>query len=189
MGRPKKYNTEEERIIANRESKRQSYLKHKDEEEFKAAHRASCKRYSENHKAERAEYDAEYYQKNKEKIAKRHADYNQNKKEKILEHQAEYRSTKKGRANNLLSTYRKSDKKNNRGECTLTADWIVKNIFSQPCRYCGETDWMKLGCDRIDNNLPHTPENCVPCCWECNSKRGTTPYEEYLELICNSQTD
>lgn len=79
-------------------------------------------------------------------------------------------STPKGRAVNLLTSYRQSDKKYGRGECTLTADWIVENIFSQPCHYCGRTDWTKMGCNRIDNSLPHTPDNCVPCCHACNLK-------------------
>jgi hypothetical protein len=31
------------------------------------------------------------------------------------------------------------------------------------------------GLDRIDNTLPHTKENCVPCCFACNySKRDKT---------------
>lgn len=147
MGRPRKYQTEEERIAAKRESRRR----------WRKAN---------------PEYQAEYYQNNKEKIAEQKAEY-----------QAEYRSTPKGRAGSLLSIYKQSDKRYNRGECTLTADWIVENIFSQYCHYCGETDWKELGCDRIDNNLPHTPDNVVPCCCECNKKRGTTPYDEYMKMI------
>ena len=132
----------------------------------------------------------EYYQNNKEKIAKRKAEYYQNNKEKITEYKAEYRSTKYGRAKCLLSAYRKNDRQNkvikalNRGECTLTAEWIVDNIFSgQSCVYCGESDWMKMGCDRKDSWFPHTPENCVPCCNDCNTKKGTTPYDLYMKMI------
>ena len=138
------------------------------EEERKAARRESRRRWRVNN----AEYQAEYYQNNKEKIAEQKAEY-----------QVEYRSTPKGRAGTLLGTYKQSDKKQNRGECTLTADWIVENIFNQPCHYCGKTDWHELGCDRIDNSLPHTPDNVVPCCCECNKKRGTTPYDEYMKMI------
>lgn len=85
---------------------------------------------------------------------------------------AKYRSTQKGRAINLLGQYRRADRKYNRGECTLTADYIVEHIFSQPCHYCGETDWRKIGCNRLDNSLPHTPDNVEPCCWECNDRLG-----------------
>ena len=113
------------------------------------------------------------------------AAYYQRNKEKIAENVAAYRKTPKGRAAMLVNDYKKEDKKYNRGECTLTADWIVENIFSQPCNYCGETDWHELGCDRIDNNLPHTPDNVVPCCYRCNCKKGVTPYDEYMRLLKN----
>lgn len=88
----------------------------------------------------------------------------------IKEAQKKYRSTKKGRANKLCHAYKQLDKKNNRGECTLTPTWITDNILSKPCCYCGETDWNKIGCNRLDNNLPHTPDNVEPCCRECNLK-------------------
>ena len=79
-----------------------------------------------------------------------------------------YISKPSGRANNLLTSYRREDKKYNRGECTLTAEWIVEHIFTQPCAHCGESDWRKIGCNRLDNSLPHTPDNVEPCCKHCN---------------------
>lgn len=81
-----------------------------------------------------------------------------------------YLSTKKGRANNLLCSYRANDKKYNRGECTLTAQWIVDNIFSKSCVHCGEADWRKIGCNRLDNSKPHTENNVEPCCLKCNAR-------------------
>lgn len=104
-------------------------------------------------------------------------------KDEISEYNAEYSKTPIGRAHNLLSSYRHNDKIHERGECTLTAHWIIENIFSKPCVYCGETGWEIIGCDRINNSLPHTPENCVPCCGKCNSKKGSIPYEEYLKML------
>ena len=88
-----------------------------------------------------------------------------------------------GRASYLVGSYRQSDKLCNRGECTLTPEWIIDNIFTSKCHWCGETDWNKLGCDRIDNDKPHTPDNVNPCCDKCNKKRGTKTYEEFLEII------
>ena len=126
----------------------------------------------EERKAAERERKRRWYQNNKEKIAAYHAEYD-----------AEYHSSPLGRATNILGNYRHADKLYNRGECTITPDWIVENIFSQPCHYCGRTDWYELGCDRIDNSLPHTPDNVVPCCCECNKKRGTTPYDEFMKLI------
>ena len=74
------------------------------------------------------------------------------------------------RASKLIKNYRKEDKKRNRGECTLTIKWVIDNIFSKPCAHCGKEGWDKIGCNRIDNSKPHTPDNVEPCCYECNIK-------------------
>lgn len=205
MGK-RKYETEEERIAAQRESWRRwreknkeklakqkaEYRKNNKEKiaEYMVEYRKNNKEYFAEYYRKNKEYFAEYYQNNKEKIADYRAEYQKNNKEKIAKQQAEYRSTKYGRAKYLLNGYQRSDCKNkvikalNRGECTLTVDWIVDNIFSgQSCVYCGESDWTKLGCDRKDSWFPHTPENCVPCCNDCNTKKGTTPYDLYMKMI------
>lgn len=89
---------------------------------------------------------------------------------------------KKERAHNLARNYKKDDEKDGRGESTLTTGWIKNNIFSgQKCVYCGEDDWHKLGCDRIDNTKPHTPDNVVCSCSKCNVERGSMTYEEFKE--------
>lgn len=74
------------------------------------------------------------------------------------------------RAGLLLSAYKQTDKKYNYGKSDLTAKWIVDNIFSKSCVHCGETDWHKLGCNRLDNSKPHTMDNVEPCCCKCNRK-------------------
>lgn len=132
-----------------------------------------------------AEQQAEYYQANKEEIAVKKAEYRKANKERIASQKAEYYATPMGRATHLFGGYKRLDKKYNRGECTLTAQWIVDNIFSKPCHYCGETDWRKIGCDRIDNSKPHTENNVIPCCTECNAKRGTKEYNKFVELMQN----
>lgn len=141
----------------------------------------------EERKAAKSERNKKYYQANKEKLYEKRAgyfaEYYQSNKEKIAKRNAEYYSTPFGRADILLGRYKSNDKEHNRGECTLTAEWIIQNIFSEPCHYCGKTDWHELGCDRIDNSLPHTPDNVVPCCAECNKKRGSRTYDEYMRLI------
>lgn len=159
-----KYNTEEERRTARREAKRRWYYAHKEESK-------------------------DYYQKNKDKYNERNTEWRSINKDKVAKYNATYRSTPEGRAKMLLDGYKYSDNLYNRGECTLTSEWIIEHIFSEPCHYCGKTDWHELGCDRIDNALPHTPENVVPCCYDCNCKKHTTPYEEYLKLIGKSDTD
>lgn len=91
-------------------------------------------------------------------------------KERLLEYQKQYRQTPMGRAQRLAQTYKYEDRKHGRGECTLTAEWIVNNIFTKKCTHCDESDWRKLGCNRLDNSKPHTPDNVEPCCEKHNNE-------------------
>lgn len=141
---------------------------------------------TEKQKEEKRIRDRKYKEKNKERWRRwkiRHTSTKPIKKsEKLSESERKkiYHSTKNGRAVNLCSNYRYSDKKYNRGECTLTPEWIIENIFSgQKCHYCGEDDWTKLGCDRIDNSKPHIPDNVVCCCLNCNNKRQKKSFEKF----------
>lgn len=151
--------------------------------------RESCKRYYEKNKERLKEAHKRYYEENKVKLLEKKKIYNEKNKEKISDQRKTYYKTPIGRAKALLRTYKQYDEKYNRGECTLTPEWIVKHIFSQPCVYCGESDWTKIGCDRKNNSLPHTPDNVVPCCGDCNIKRKITPYDEYLKIINQCNTD
>ena len=103
--------------------------------------------------------------------------------EHYKKYQSEYKNTRIGKASILLGCYKRDDKKHNRGECTLTREWIVENIFSKPCVHCGETDWHKIGCNRIDNSKPHTIDNVEPCCWECNNKLGNVYKSKLVDQI------
>ena len=89
----------------------------------------------------------------------------------LTERAKEYYNTKLGRARALLRNYNEKDKEAGRGVGNLTPEWIVENIFSKPCAHCGEKDWHNIGCNRIDNDLPHTPDNVEPCCFNCNIKQ------------------
>jgi hypothetical protein len=134
------------------------------------------------HKSEIQEYQNEYRIANKDRLKEYRL---QNKEERktsqdawLLEHPGymaansqKYRSTKPGRAAAIIHRYAQNDIYHNRGKCTLTREWVVDHIFSSSCAYCGDSDWTHLGCDRIDNSLPHTPENCVCACGICNMER------------------
>ncbi|MBR2558606.1 MAG: hypothetical protein IKE95_09630 [Methanobrevibacter sp.] len=131
------------------------------EEEKKNAHREAMKKwYQKNIERQREkskEHQKIYYETHKEII---------NEKAKI-----EYRENQLRRAYVLLHEYNRADELNNRGKGDLTEQWIVDNIFTKSCK-CGETDWRKLGCNRLDNSKPHTMDNVEPCCKNCNSKHN-----------------
>ena len=74
------------------------------------------------------------------------------------------------RACYLIKNYRAMDKRANRGKGDLTVQWIIDNIFSQPCAHCGKEGWKIIGCNRLDISKPHTMDNVEPCCEECNHK-------------------
>ena len=118
-----------------KQQQKQYYQEHKEEkaEYFK-------KRYQE-HKKEKAEYDKQYRQEHKEERAEFDKHRYQSNKEAILEQKKQYYQTQMGRALNLVNGYSQSDKLYNRGECTLTPEWIIDNIFTKSCHWCGETDW------------------------------------------------
>lgn len=124
-----------------------------------------------------------WYHKNKEKcqeIARKR--YHKNKEKELIRHK-EYVKTPMGRASYLVAAYKREDAKYNRGECTLTARWVVENIFTKPCVHCGETDWHKLGCNRLDNSKPHTIDNVEPCCGKCNLKIQETNRDKLGRFI------
>ena len=110
-------------------------------------------------------------------------------KKMIISYQKEYRKTKIGRARTILHRYNQNDEKYGRGKGDLTDEWIVEHIFSRPCAHCGETDWHKIGCNRLDNSKPHTMDNVEPCCVSCNNKlagndkkeNGTPVYQYTLD--------
>ena len=78
------------------------------------------------------------------------------------------------KANRLAYGYHWHDVNTHHFICEQDFDgkWIVDNIFTNECIYCGESDWHKLGCDRKDNSKPHTKDNVVCCCTRCNKLRS-----------------
>lgn len=157
-----------------KEYKHQWYIKNKERlAEIK-------EKYRQEHKEDNKNYSKQYYEDNKKALSEYQKDYYQKNKEHIKERVKNYFSTPIGRAKRLVTDYKRKDIKYNRGECTLTEKWIIDNIFSKECIYCGETDYHNLGCDRIDNDKPHTEDNVVPCCFKCNSERGKKTFEEFL---------
>ena len=108
------------------------------------------------------EYSRKWRMLNKERKKKSNEEYRKTHPHKI------YKLTPKSRASKLLYAYNQADIKANRGLGDLTTKWIIDNIFTQPCTYCGKTGWDIVGCNRIDNSKPHTKDNVEPCCGKCN---------------------
>lgn len=117
-------------------------------------------KYRKEHKTQINEYNKEYYQKNKEKESNR---------------KKEYSNTLIGWSRSIVHHCIEADKKANRIDKELPdnyidVEWTMQQI-QKGCAHknkCGTTDWRKIGLNRIDNSLPHTKDNCEPCCWECN---------------------
>ena len=86
------------------------------------------------------------------------------------------------KASKMISTYKLNDKKMGFEKiCDIDIDWMINNIITQKCIYCG--DERRVGCDRIDNNKGHTKDNVVPCCYDCNCARNNNfSYEEMKVL-------
>lgn len=106
-------------------------------------------------------------------------------KEKYKDYYEKKYSTLEGKAAYLLAGYKANDKKYDRGECTLSVDDVIC-FLNQKCSYCGETDWHKLGVDRIDDSKPHTIENCVCCCGKCNTNKHI---DSLKKTICQYTLD
>ena len=135
------------------------------------------KKYRQANKEKRAEQAKEYYQANKEKLLNYHKQYYNEHRDKILESN---KDSAIARSNQQAGTYKNTDNKYNRGLCTIDGKWIRENIYAKSCIYCGENDWRKLGCDRVDNTKSHTPDNVVCSCWDCNNKRRKEGFEKFL---------
>lgn len=110
------------------------------------------------HKSDTKEYNKQYYLKHKKEIIAAKTEYNKT-----------YTKTQMGRAQRQFQQYKNMDKRNGFGNVIdFDARWIVENIYTKKCAHCDETDWHKLGCNRIDNSKPHTKDNVEPCCFYHN---------------------
>jgi len=92
----------------------------------------------------------------------------------------------------LLIRYKKQDKKKKK-ETTLTAQDIINKFKkNENCHWCknklkvqcgGKFYLEKITIDRIDNNNPHTNNNCVLSCLFCNFAKSACKEEIWEEVI------
>lgn len=70
-------------------------------------------------------------------------------------------------------------------------DWALTHeqafeLIKTPCHYCGnDPKWpeSRSGIDRVDNGIGYTLDNCLPCCFTCNSAKGEKTLEEFVIWI------
>lgn len=87
----------------------------------------------------------------------------------------------RAKASKMISSYKFKDKKLGFEPTNIDITWFIENIMMKPCVYCGDTE--KIGADRIDNDKPHSIDNIVPCCYDCNCARNNNfSYEEMIEI-------
>lgn len=87
----------------------------------------------------------------------------------------------RAKASKMISAYKNKDKKQGVSICDIDINWMVLNILTKPCTYCGDT--YRIGADRIDNTKGHTKNNVIPCCYECNCARNNNfSFEEMMVI-------
>ena len=147
-------------------------------EEMRSKRREYQKKYYAQHKTEFAAYSKKWASKNKESCREGSRKYRLTHHDEILTYKKKaFHNHKATRAYSLYRAYKRADDLRRNGGCTITKDWILENVYSgQKCSYCGCSEWRELGLDRIDNSLPHTPDNVVVSCTKCNNKRRESNY-------------
>lgn len=70
-------------------------------------------------------------------------------------------------------------------EWHLTHQEAFDMIISE-CTYCGFIpNWpeTRVGIDRVNNDIGYQADNCVPCCFTCNSAKGELSLEQFIEWV------
>jgi hypothetical protein len=135
------------------------------------------KDYYEANKEHKKEYGKAYYEANKEYKKSYDKDYREANRERVLKNSAARYRTPKGKWE-LIRTRAKQRNL----DFSLPFELYESKLWGNPCHYCG-VDIEVTGLDRKDSNKGYTPDNVVPCCWNCNTKKSAKPYEQFLEEI------
>ena len=69
-------------------------------------------------------------------------------------------------------------------------DIQAKDMMTSECTYCGflNLDLITNGIDRLDSSKGYIPDNCVPCCKDCNYLKGSYDPVSFLnkcKQICS----
>ncbi len=101
--------------------------------------------------------------------------------------------------NALFGVYQKRAKEKQLN-FTLSFDEFI-NLTSDDCYYCGNQpdcvsrrsgtygEYKHNTIDRVNNELGYIPDNCVPCCYTCNSVKSNKTLEQfksYVQILYNT---
>ena len=172
-----------ERVKGYREENKEAILeRHKVYyEENKEAILEQKKAYYEENKGVINERRAAYYEANKEAILEQTKVYRKANKEAILEQKKAYYRTPRGKYAHI-----KSAAKERNINFSLPFKLYESQLWGKPCHYCG-CEIEVTGLDRKDSNKGYEVGNVVPCCWDCNNKKRTKPYEEFIVEVKNNE--
>lgn len=93
----------------------------------------------------------------------------------------------------LLNRYRSNARNRNHVFNLSFEDFRI--LVNQDCFYCGEMPSIEIktnrderiakfnGIDRLDNDLGYENENCVPCCTNCNYRKHTLSFDDFISWI------
>lgn len=126
-----------------------------------------------------------YREEHREQLNERARKYQAKHREVQRKRVNDYHETKRGRAMNLLTSYVQMDQERRGYRPRLTQDDIIRICFSDGsrCVWCGETDWHKLGLDRIDTSKAHDMDNSICSCRSCNIKRFQRSIGDNIERL------
>lgn len=85
----------------------------------------------------------------------------------------------------VYATYKANSLRRNIGLELSISEFL--NLINKPCHYCGIPHsnnfkgFKHNGVDRIDNLLPYTLQNSVPCCKFCNMCKHNRSKDEFIE--------
>ena len=95
--------------------------------------------------------------------------------------------------NAVVHMYRQNARAKN-VDYTLTREQAIE-LFTSRCWYCGAepsrtmqtkhmySGFVYNGIDRMDNDRGYVADNVVPCCTECNFKKGKQSYVEFVRWV------
>ena len=139
--------------------------------------------YGQNNKGKVQEFHKRYREEHKEEIREYLHQYHQDNKEKLLEWSRRYRQ-EHPEVHRQSNRRRRALKVDSDGHFTNEEFRLLCETFENKCIYCGQelplvadhmTPLSRGGSDGIDN--------IVPACANCNNKKHTMTFDEYVKRI------